>query len=87
MARRGVPGVLGGYVGIDWPIAIEPKPPCSPNITMGVTFRAGVEVGLLGIGNSAHQKGLGFEAGTSVLGPYTVQASRCKPWRWAPGER
>jgi hypothetical protein len=70
-------GVLGGYVGIDLPITIEPKPPCTPNITMGVSVRAGIEAGLLGVGDSDRQHGLGFEAGASVLGPYTLQASRC----------
>ncbi len=71
-------GVVGGYVGADLPISLTPRPPCSPEVRMGVTLKAGAQVGLIGLADLPINKALLVEASTSVLGPFTLRESRCK---------
>jgi hypothetical protein len=71
-------GLVGAYVGADLPIALTPKPPCSPEITMGVTLKAGGQVGLIGFADLPINKTLDVEVSTPVLGPFTLRASSCE---------
>lgn len=71
-------GLIGGYVGVDLPITVTPKPPCSPEVDMSVTVKAGVQAGLIGFGDLPVTKALVFEAATTALGPFTLQPSKCK---------
>lgn len=72
-------GLVGGYVGIDFPITMTPRPPCSPEVEMNVVVKAGLQAGLLGFGNLPITKALAVEASASALGPFTLAESKCKP--------
>ena len=71
-------GLVGGYVGIDFPITMTPRAPCSPEVEMNVVLKAGLQAGLLGFGKLPITKALAVEASSSVLGPFTLAESRCK---------
>ena len=71
-------GVVGGYVGVDFPITMTPRAPCSPDVEMSVVLKAGLQAGLLGFGKLPITKTLAVEASSSVLGPFTLAESRCK---------
>lgn len=70
-------GLVGAYVGADFPIDITPHPPCSPQVMLGVKLKAGAQAGLLGIGDLPISKALSVEVSSPVLGPFTLAESQC----------
>lgn len=70
-------GLIGAYVGIDMPVKVTDRSPCTPDVTMSVNAKAGAQAGLLGFGGIQFRKALGVEISSPVLGPFTLNSSRC----------
>ncbi len=70
-------GVVGGYVGIGFPITITPHPPCTPDVTMGAELTVGAQAGILGIADLPITKALSVEVSSPVLGPFAIATSTC----------
>ena len=70
-------GLVGAYVGVDMPISVTPHPPCTPDVNLGVSFKAGLQAGLLGFGELPITKSLQVEVSTPVIGPFALATSHC----------
>lgn len=70
-------GLIGAYVGIDLPVKVTDRSPCTPEVTMSVNAKAGAQAGLLGFGGIQFRKALGVEISSPVLGPFTLSSSQC----------
>lgn len=57
-------GLVGASIGVGFPITVSPAPPCP--VTLGVDFKVGAEVGLIGFKEFPIEKALSVERTTTL---------------------